>query len=122
MKLNNDCIREILLFIEDNTDFEKSFVDVDKLAAYLNKYDSNTIYYHIKMIDQAGLVDKVCWADCRPYSISNPSWNGHEYLSNIRDDKVWKMMKDYTSKLSSVSLQFLISVAPTFVEKVLFNS
>ena len=122
MKLNNDCIREILLFIEDNTDFENSFIDVDIISEKLNTYDTNTLYYHIQMIDQADLVDRVCWADSRPYAISNLSWNGHQYLSNIRDDKVWKMMKDYTSKLSSVSLQFLISIAPTFVEKVLFKS
>lgn len=122
MKLDNDCIREILLFIEDNTDFENSFIDVDIITEKLNAYDINTLYYHIKMIAQADLVDEVFWADSRPYEISNLSWNGHQYLSNIRDDKVWKMMKDYTSKLSSVSLQFLISIAPTFVEKVLFKS
>lgn len=122
MKLNNDCIRDILLFIEDKTDFENDFINVNDIAKKLNTYDTNTLYYHIKMIDQADLVDHISWADNRPYIISNLSWEGHQYIDNIRDDKVWKMIQDHTKKLSSVSLQLLISLAPTFVEKILFKS
>lgn len=121
MKLNNDCIRDILLFVEENTDYEKVFVDVDNIVNCLN-YDKNTVYYHIKMISQANLVDHVVFADMRPYTISNLSWEGHQYLDNIRDNKVWEIIKQQTNKLSSVSLNFLISIAPTIVEKYLFNS
>lgn len=121
MRLNNDCIREILLYIEEHTDYECCFVDVDNIVDHLN-YDKNTIYYHIKMISQAKLVDNVLFADMRPYEVSNLSWNGHQYLDNIRDNKVWSMIKEHTNKLSSVSLQILISLAPKIIEKYLLNS
>lgn len=122
MKLNNDCIRDILLFIESNTDFEKPFINSDALITNLQSYDKNTIYYHIKMISQAELVDKVTFADNRPFLVYNLSWEGHQYLDNIRDDKVWKLLKEKTNQLSSVSLKILISLAPKLIEKYLFNS
>lgn len=122
MKLNNDCIRDILLFIESNTDFEKLFIDPDALVNSLQSYDKNTIYYHIRMISQANLVDNVLFAGNEPYTISSLSWEGHQYLDNIRDDKVWKLLKEKTNQLSSVSLKILISLAPKLIEKYLFNS
>lgn len=122
IRLNIDCIRDILLYIESNTNFEKSLLDVDTLVNSLKNYDADTLYYHIKMISQANLVDKVSFADSRPFFISSLSWEGHEYLDNIRDTKIWTMLKDKTNKLSSISLKVLISLAPKLIEQYLLNS
>ena len=122
MRLNNDCIRDILLYVEDNTDLEKSVIDIDKLSEALsNKYNENALYYHIKMISQADLVDNVFFAEDRPYTISSLSWEGHQYLDNIRDEKVWNILKDKTKDLSSVSLKILIPVASKIIENMLLH-
>jgi len=121
MRLNNDCIRDILLYLEANTSFEKEIINVDTLVNNLSKYDKDVVYYHIKMISQASLVDNVLFAGDEPYTISSLSWEGHQYLDNIRDDKVWKMLKDSASKLPSVSLKVLVSLAPKLIEKYLLN-
>ncbi|MGN9161248.1 DUF2513 domain-containing protein [Clostridium sulfidigenes] len=118
MRLNNDCIRDILLYIEANTDYEKSCINSDVLVKDL-KYDKNTIFYHICMIRQARLVDNVSFADNEPKLISRLSWQGHQYLDNIRDNKVWRLLKEKTSKLSSVSLSLLIQLAPTVLQQYL---
>lgn len=118
MRLDNDCIRDILLFIEDNTTYEKRFIDVDNLVNYLN-YDKDTLYYHLSMISQANLVDKVNFADNRPYLISSLSWEGHQYLDNIRNDGVWKTVKEKSSALGSVSLQVLIPLAEAVIKQKL---
>lgn len=120
MRLNNDCIRDVLLYIEDNTDYKKRFINIDKLLTDLD-YDENTLFYHISMISQANLVDKVVYADNKPISTSSLSWNGHQYLDNIRDDKVWSMVKDKTKNLASVSLNVLIPLASKLLENMLFN-
>ena len=42
MRLDNDCIRDIMLYIEDHTDYEKSRTDVDTLCDFFeDKYDLN---------------------------------------------------------------------------------
>lgn len=118
MKLNNDCIRDILLYVEENTTFSKSSVGVEPFLESLSKYDEETLFYHLSLMNQAKLL-KVQFAGNKPFLISKLTWEGHQFIDNIRDNKVWAQIKDKSKKLSSVSLQFLISLAPTILEQML---
>lgn len=118
MRLNYDCIRDILLYIEDNTDYEKECVSSDELLDNLS-YDKNTLFYHIDMISQAELVDDVCYADNEPQIISRLSWEGHQYLDNIRDDGIWKTVKEKASSIGSTSLKLLIPLSESIVKQKL---
>lgn len=112
MKLNHDCIRDILLFIEENVTEENDCVDVSNLTESLkSKYDIDTIYYHIRQIHKAGLVDDVSYGDGNPMFISDLSWEGHSYVDNIRDNKVWAKVKEKTKGIASASLPVLIEYA-----------
>lgn len=55
MKLNQDCIRDILLFIESN---DKDVVSVDELLVSL-PYDKDTIIYHINEMKNLGLFEYI---------------------------------------------------------------
>ncbi|WP_123053126.1 DUF2513 domain-containing protein [Clostridium sp. JN-1] len=116
MRLNNDCIRDILLYIEEHTTDEYPFVSVSDLKSKLQKYSSDVINYHVRQIDQANLVNSVSYADDAPQDIAGLSWEGNIYISNIRDDKVWSKLKDATKHLASVSLPVLIEKAPDIVK------
>lgn len=117
MRLNHDCIRDILLYIEENTTYSNFSVIADDLMEYLNsKYDAETINYHIRQIHQAKLVDDVNYPEGLPHEISSLSWQGHEYIDNIRDNKVWKKLKDTSKNLASVSLPVLIKMAPDVIK------
>jgi hypothetical protein len=107
MKLDNDCIRDILLYIEEVTTDKLPFVSVDSLKSELKKYSSDTINFHIRQIDQAKLVDAVGYGDGVPQDISNLSWEGNAFIANIRDDKVWSKVKSLTKGLASISIQIL---------------
>lgn len=67
MKLNPDCIRDILLVVEKQTDF-------NNLASFTNRedfeqlpmYSPNEIMYHIRQCDHSGLfLDKVIYVSER---------------------------------------------------------
>lgn len=119
MRLSNDCIRDILLYIENNTDSKRISINLSELIQNLN-YDENTLRYHMRMIAQAKLVDASSFtADSA--ILSSLSWEGHQYLDNIRDDKVWTILKDKTKNLSSVSLKVLIPVASKIIENMLLH-
>lgn len=111
MRLNHDCIRDILLYIEANTDDDISCISCDTLLEALSKYDKNTLFYHIRRMDTANLFDSVYYSENEPELISNLSWDGHHYIDNIRDDKIWSKTKAAASKLASVSLPILIEKA-----------
>ncbi|CUO14520.1 DUF2513 domain-containing protein [Clostridium paraputrificum] len=118
MRLDNDCIRDILLFIEDNTDYEKEFVSSEEILDGLH-YDKNTLFYHIDMVSQAKLVDNVFYAEDEPQEISRLSWEGHQYLDNIREDHIWKAVKEKANTVGSVSLQVMIPLATAIIQQKL---
>jgi len=119
MKLNNDCIRDILLYIEDKTDFEKPILSVDILTNDLSQYDKNTLYYHLKMISQANLVDNVFFADDIPYTVSNLSLDGHQFLTAIRSDKNWNKTKEIAKTVGSSSLTVIKDIATKVLSEVI---
>lgn len=110
MRLNHDCIRDILLFVEENTDDIKESVSSDELLESL-PYDKNTLFYHIRRMDDANLFDDVDYFGDGIGLVSNLSWNGHCYIDNIRDLTIWEKVKSSANKLVSVSLPILIEKA-----------
>lgn len=113
MRLDNDCIRDILIYVEKHTTYRQPFVSVKDLKYELQKYSSDTINYHISQIHQARLVDTVKYGENVPVDISNLSWEGNAYIANIRDDKVWSKIKFLIKGISSISMPVLIEYAKT---------
>ena len=62
MRLNPDCIRDILLYIESKTDSQIGFVNFEELVNDLNTYDENTLHYHVDQVLSYGLVHDVKYA------------------------------------------------------------
>lgn len=121
MRLNHDCIRDILLYIEENTTDELDTLSSSDLISNLqSKYNEDTINYHLRKIHTAGLVDDILYSEGIPHCISSLSWEGHAYVDNIRDDKVWKKLKDISKSITSVSLPILIETAADVVKSFLF--
>lgn len=118
MRLNYDCVRDILLYIEDNTDYENDYVSSDELLTNLS-YDKNTLFYHLDMISQAELVNDVFYAEDEPQEVSRLSWEGHQYLDNIRDNGIWKIVKEKTNCVGSLSLKLLIPLAESVIKQKL---
>jgi len=94
VKLNPDCIRDILLTVEDNTDYKSCYeypAETDK-SPLLSKYSDDEIRYHIMQCEKTGfielerdLTDNMYIGDLTPY--------GHEFLANIREKSVWNQTK-----------------------------
>lgn len=122
MRLNNDCIRDILLYIEDKITYKNSCIEVSSLLNDLSKYTEDEILYHINQIYKADLIDKPFYADDRAQIISDLTWTGHQYVDNIRDNKVWKLLKEKSKTLSSISLSTMVKLAPTIIEHLLSMS
>ncbi|WP_207734719.1 DUF2513 domain-containing protein [Romboutsia sp. 1001713B170207_170306_H8] len=119
MRLNDDCVRDILLLIEKSTDNNNLCVDTDFLIHNLTKYTEDEIFYHIRQIHKYDYVDFVEYADDNPYFIGDLTPLGRNFVDNIRDNKVWSSTKKIVTKLSSVSLPILSSVAERELSKFL---
>ncbi|MBM6762371.1 DUF2513 domain-containing protein [Ligilactobacillus agilis] len=124
MELNHDLVRCILLAIEASENI--TGINEDELLYYLEKHgnynDRNSIAYTVSKLKEAGFITgDIRWASNSPAWImaGNLTYDGHKFLDNIRDDKVWKDTKIILSKFSSVSLSFVSSVASNVISQLI---
>lgn len=104
MKLNQDCVRDIMLFIEKNVTFGM-FLHLNDFieSSDLKKYDSKTIKYTLGKLDETKFLhSKATWIDNNlvMFSTGMLTWDGHKFLDTIRDSKVWSTTKSVTEKAS----------------------
>lgn len=123
MKLDHDLVRHILLAIESNENI--SGPDGKELLASVSKRgygNLDEIAYSILKLKEANYITgEVSWGDNKPTEIipGNLTFEGHQFLDNIRDDSVWKDTKKVLSKFSSVSLTFVSSVASSVITQLI---
>lgn len=122
MKLNPDCIRDILFTVEDNTSFSSymtvnSECNYEKLAAYSNE----EILYHIKQCELTGFFTKVSWylnATCMIHDLS-PA--GHKFIADIRSDTNWNKTKEISKKIGASSLDSLKQISIGVISELIKN-
>ena len=96
MKRDMDLVRLILMEIEEK---------YRSTAIYnltIDGYDTDTVAYHRKILDEAGLISdyKAKYADNEIYvfGVGPLTWDGNDFLEKIRDDSRWKKVKDTISQ------------------------
>lgn len=124
IKLNHECIRDILLFAEQLPFGETATGNKIFKSESLIKYSEDELNYAITRLgnDDAKLITgKVKYASGKPFitTINSLTFEGHKYLDNIRDPKVWKESKKISSKLASVSIDIMSEIASKIVLKTL---
>lgn len=122
IKLNHDNVRSLLLFLEEAENNSSRKEDELISFASQNHISKDELIYIIQKLKEAGYIKaNITYASSKVYwfSVDSITWNGHEYLENIRDPKIWKYVKKSTSKLASVSLSVIGSLAKDTIIKVL---
>lgn len=121
MKLNHDCIRDLLLEIEEKKPFETLLVtyNFQNYDVY-KKYSFNELMYCLSKLNEAGILDArvdVANNKINYYQIGNITFYGHEFLDNIRDDETWKKVKRVANETSSMSVTLLSKLAFQYLSK-----
>lgn len=122
MKLNNDCVRDLLLYIEANTNLSDDiYIESINDLSYLIK---ELLYTSIKLKEANFInaeIEQTYDEENGGYSITvfSLTWQGHKFLDNIRDSGVWKTTKGIISKFSSVSLGIIENVAAQVITNMI---
>lgn len=107
MKRDMELIRELLILIENQeNDSKELFLP--------NSMDKPLAMYQLKILEQAGyLTNKIYYADNKPMWIySSLTWNGQEFLDSIKNETVWKKVKQtIVEKGGSVPIEVLKTLA-----------
>jgi hypothetical protein len=123
VKLDILCIRDILLCVEEHTDYRNvaKFVDIEEARrigvtvnvpeynhALYNLYDMDKVLYHIDYCIGAGLlVDVETERSSYIFTIADLTPLGHETVNDMRDSKIAKKI----GTIKSASLPVLLHVA-----------
>jgi hypothetical protein len=123
MKLDQDCVRDLLLAIEQNVNLNEivSLLTL-KESQYLISYETSTVMYSaLKLIEVEYINGYTQRGDNKiiDVKIASLSWEGHHFLDNIRDPKIWGETKGLASKVTSASLSILNTVAESLIKKQL---
>lgn len=116
MKLNHDCIREVLLTIEKQMTLNSTLVNTD-INNSIKNFSSDEIEYVIRKLSEAGYID--CEFTFEDYFVKNMTWEGHQFLDTIRNDQVWKSTKDHLKKFGSFSIPVIQQLATSISKKIL---
>lgn len=118
MKRDPQLIRKLLLFFDEKQDTEH--IEVPPIDGY----DELTIKYHLVLLHDAG------YLTCEPFTSTTSdrviyvlpfdlTWNGHEFLDQIRNEHVWdEVMKAVREKgFLSASVGILKKLADKAIRK-----
>jgi len=138
MRLNPDCIRDVLLQIEESSgynrsavihysfeniepehfeftddcdDFEEVSDDESFIDPLFEKYAPDIIFYHIGYCYKAHLIEEPAFIGLYHVEIPDLTAYGHEFLANIRDSRNWSAVKNGLSAVRNYSLAAIQAVA-----------
>ncbi len=126
MRLNPECLRDILVVVEDKpTNIEYT---IDHLIDKLPQYDEETINYHcVQMLDAELLVGyEPIIIGTNPFPqisrILDLTFYGHSFLADIRSDNVWNKVKDVAKQTGTYSIHALSTIATNVVSTIIQNT
>ncbi|MFK7678742.1 DUF2513 domain-containing protein [Bacillus sp. Wb] len=90
MKRDMDLIRKILIQVEEK---ENEYLEY---LLPIEGYTEEEIQYHLRMISGQGLVN-AHYAD-NIGRVTTLTWEGYEFLENIKNDTIWNKTKDVVKK------------------------
>lgn len=138
MKLNLDCIRQILLCVEEHTGLRKAcfFIDAgleeseimignssipfpDYQAKLLQDFNNDELIYHINYCFDPDLISINGPLGTYQIFITGLTPKGHDFLENIRDNKVWSDVKDVATKVGSKSLDAVFQISSNVIAQLI---
>jgi len=115
MKLNNDCARKILLEIENIAYGETMTIEklqtripefsIDEVLAIVTTFNKS---HHLRLVDKASYDEGDIYRDNKIKCLTE---RGYKILDLIRDDEVWKQIKETVPNFNELSIYTIINIA-----------
>lgn len=112
MKMDLDCIRDILLEAET---FPRGPFPVESLTLSTEKYGAESVEYNALKLIEAGFLRGIIDTDLSGIPcvvvITDIAFPGHDFLNKIRDKKNWTAIQSGLHAVRSYSLDAISAVA-----------
>ena len=114
MKRDMDLIRNMLLYVEKENEFnEENGVDL----GHFPDVNPRLLKSHFKLIRQNGYLNKLTLASGGYILAGEITNEGYDFLDSVRDPEIWRKTKDAAHAAGGFSLRLLGRLATGFLEK-----
>lgn len=133
MTLNYDCIRDVLLYLEDTLEYTDNPVamthkrlTINNVANALSSYSKEDVQYTIEKLYEARYIRIVdVSTDSQTYMINgyidDITWEGYNFLNNIREKSIWEATKEGAKKVGAMSISAISMISFEIVKAVVTN-
>lgn len=120
MKLDIDCVRDVLL------ELEQLPVDCHTMNSFpssISKHGEKNVEYVLAKLKEAGYIN----ADIRLfpngqydyYGIYDITFPGHQFLETVRDNRVWSKTKTVAGKVGSKAFDVITQIASSVITELI---
>lgn len=121
MKFNIDCVRDVLLFLE-KASYQEEMPLGKIVSALQSDYSYDEICYAIIKLDEADYISasiKKTVTGTTIVSVSDITFDGHQFLANIQTNKVWTATKNVMASIGSTSVQAAAQIATGIITSLI---
>ena len=142
MRLDMDCVRDILLCVEENTNTYHycAFYDIgyhgnksrenageyryaedveDYQVKLLDKYGNDILMYHINYCEKDDLIVTEPSHSIAEIKVFDLTAKGHNFIANIRKQDIWDGVKDIAAKIGSDSPNAIAQIASSIIVELI---
>lgn len=91
----------------------------DYQVELLKNFDNDELIYHINYCAESGLLSVNGSLGLYQIVITDLTPKGHDFLENIRDNKVWSGVKNIAAKIGSKSLDSVIQISSNVITQLI---
>lgn len=121
MKLNLDCMRDILIEMEKAEYGEPIYPQ--KIYNALPQYSQNEINYSFIKLKEANFIKAVTHSrmdyDTTVSRLDDITYEGHQFLASIRSDTIWNKTKGILNEVGTTSISSVIQTASTIAQAII---
>lgn len=124
MKLNPDCMRAVLFYIEENqhmkSDRIQQLLSSQIASALENKFSREDVYYSVKQLcDSYYLSGKPHSTIDASYLVMDITPRGHDFIENVRNEEIWNETKQRANKIGNFSLGVISEIAVNVISSLI---
>ncbi len=137
MKFDPDCVRDVLLYLEENLSYnherldsiEHNSITMSKIAEDLHSqkgYEIDNVNYSIeKLIEIKYIIPETEIRGCNNSilycPISDISYNGHMFLNTIRPKSIWDATKEKAKQIGGMSIHSISIISSSIMQSLASN-
>ena len=120
MKLNIDCVRDVLLCLESLLKFGENLeypaLKYEEILNYktCKEYSKEEIVYTLQKLEEANYIEANFYGSDQfifKIIVTSITFWGHDFLENIRNDSVYEEVKSKATKVGSFAFDIIKQIA-----------